>query len=42
MDAPKVVEEPVPGAAPAAAAEPELVAAKGKKEEEGEAAGEKK
>src|SRR5438105_1951171 len=35
--APKVVEEPVPGAAPEAAAEPEVVGAKGKKEEEGEA-----
>jgi large subunit ribosomal protein L25 len=41
--APKVVEEPVAGAAAEVAAEPELVAAKGKKEEEGEAAaGEKK
>jgi large subunit ribosomal protein L25 len=36
--APKVAEEPVPGAAAEAAAEPELVAAKGKKEEEGEEA----
>jgi len=40
--APKVVEEPVPGAIAEAAAEPELVAAKGKKEEEGETPAEKK
>jgi large subunit ribosomal protein L25 len=39
--APKVVEEPVPGAAPEMT-EPEVVGAKGKKEEEGEAPAEKK